>query len=111
MAKVSISWQLLEQEFRNKFRSIVYLRSELKANENHLRSLHAWDKNGTHTNAILKANYNRKAIKHELLRLQNGEDYEVLLAKSKKLSRIKAKYNNAKKNIEQAEKQLSEFEF
>ena len=81
-------------EHKKEFKQISWLKSQIALNENYVRQLTRFDKNGSHRLAIIKAienlTDNRKKFKEAL----NGRDYDQLmkdLQKATQLSKRKDK--------------------
>lgn len=103
---------LLEiQQFRQEFKHIVYLKSEIITNTKYLTSLHAWDKNGSHQKAILKALDARKALQDEYRQCMKGTPYDDWLLFSKRLSAITTKLKAATLKKEKMEKEIENMKF
>ena len=84
-------------EFREQYNSIVYKYSQIRDNEEKLKSLHAWDKNGSHDKAIIQKLDERKRLKEELNVMLKGKTYDEWKSFSKHLSKLQTRYNELTK--------------
>lgn len=98
-------------QFKKEFKSIVYQYSEIQSSNNRLKQLHAWDKNGSHENAIIKELEKKKEIQVKFKEMLKGMDYEEWKAMSKKISTINAKISAAISKKEKAERDLNNLFF
>lgn len=100
-----------QDQFRKDFASIVYLKSQIITTDKHLHSLHIWDKNGSHQNAIDKALVIRKKQKVQLNELLKGKDYEEWKLFSKQLSILSTRLKRISIQKETTEKALDQLKF
>lgn len=99
------------QQFRQEFKHIVYLKSEIIANTKHLTNLHAWDKNDSHKKAILEALEIRKALQKDYKQKMKGIPYDDWLLFSKNLSALTSKYRAAAAKKENIEIEINNLKF
>lgn len=83
------------QEFRKQFASIVYWQGMIKEQSGTLRRLEAWNKSGSHDNAILNAIEVFKSYKLKLKEKLNGKSYEEWKEFSRNISVLQNKRNRA----------------
>ncbi len=65
-----------QERFRNDFKKIVLQNAVIRGNGDYLHKLHAYDKNGSHRKAILKALTQRDQHQAKLKKLLKGISYE-----------------------------------
>ena len=83
------------QEFKTEFASIVHWQGMIKSQSAQLRRLEAYNKGGSHDNAILKAIDVFKSYKSKLKEKLKGKSYEEWKEFSSKISAIRGKRNRA----------------
>ncbi len=99
------------QKFRQEFKHIVYLKSEIISNTKYLTNLHAWDKNDSHKKAILEALEARKALQEDYKQCMKGIPYDDWLLFSKKLSALTTKLRAATLKKEKMETEINNLKF
>jgi len=99
------------EQFKIDFKKIISVNAEINDSSKKLTGLHVWDKNGSHNDAIIKRLDIMKAQKEERTKLLNGHDYEEWKAISKKLNQLKLRLDNAIRQKEKAETELSNLNF
>jgi len=95
-----------QEAFKKEFKSIVYQYSLLQKNKQYLKKLHAFDKNGSHEKAILKAVSEREEIRDKLDKMLKGVKYSEWLKFSKKLTKLNSRLNNHLSKIKEIEEEL-----
>ena len=100
------------EKFRHDFRVIVYAKQRVKDCDDYLRKLHAFDKDGSHNNAILKALDRRNELKDHYIDLLKGATYEMWLTASKKISAMKSQLKGARRPISKmiAERKIANYQ-
>lgn len=96
------------EEFKSQFKKLVWIKSEIASYRKHLSRLHAWDKNGSHDKAILKALEKRDELKQKFEEMLRGKTYEEWQAFSKKLVNEQAKLKRARASFVRAGEKLTE---
>ena len=84
------------EDFKTQFKKIVYKKGQITTHKLYLRKLHAFDRNGSHKKAILKALDEFDILKADSNLLLKGKTYEDWKEFSKKLSTL----NSALKRTE-----------
>lgn len=95
-------------KFRAEFKSFVYVLSEIKDSEARLKSLYAWDKNGSHTKVILKELEVRGTLKEKLLFKLKGVEYDEWKRISKTISLCVSRLKAAEATKAHYERKLTE---
>lgn len=98
------------ERFRKEFASIVYVNSEIMTNNLRLKSLMVWDKNSSHSKAILKNIEHRKELKLKLQTKLKGKTYDEWKFLSKKLSVLNSRLRNAINTKERTETEINQLQ-
>lgn len=99
------------ERFREEFQDILYLNSLITANNTKLKLLHTWDKNGSHTKAILRNIEERKELKAKLETQLKGKTYDEWKLFSKRLSVLTNRLRNAVSTIKKSEIEINDLTF
>ena len=83
------------KKYKKKFKSIVYLKGEIKTAKNHISQLSRWDKNGSHKVAILKAIKILNTVRQQYLDKLNGIDYDHMMLSIRKATALFKKTNKS----------------
>lgn len=89
-------------EFREKFKRIVFLKSDIKTIETIIRAYSAKDNDGNYKQAILTAIEKKRLKKTEFEALLGGIQYETWLSFSKILSKVQNSQRAARTEINKA---------
>lgn len=99
------------EQFKKEFKSIIFKNSQIADAKTKLRSLHAWDKNGSHEKAILRQLDQIEKYKDELKVLLKGKSYEEWRLMSKKITQVSGKLKTATSNKIKAEAEIESIKF
>lgn len=79
------------EEFRKQFKQIVYLKGKVVSAENKVKMFTRFDKNGSHTKAILQAIESKNRYKEAFINSLGDWTYEQWCEKSESLTKLTAK--------------------
>ena len=82
--------------FKVQFKRIVYKKSQIKDKSIYISSLHVWDKNGSHEDAIKKNVEQLKELKTDFKTMLQGSTYDEWLAMSRTISKIQSTIKSVK---------------
>lgn len=99
------------RQLRQEFKSIVYQKSEIIKSNKRLKSLHAWDRSGSHNNAILKELEVKEKMQEKLKWMLKDIEYDEWLIVSKNLSKLISRLTKATKVKEETEKIINTIQF
>lgn len=97
--------------FRYTFKRIVYHKGRVVEENNKIKQLTRFDRNGSHTNAINRAIEKRNQERDKLNALLEGKTYDEWLEFSKKLSAINSGLKSSIRNKELFKEKLNRIEF
>jgi hypothetical protein len=97
--------------FRRQYKSIVYQVGLVAESNKHLRALHSWDKNGSHTKAILASLERKKDRQNTLKKMLNGASYEEWSAISKRLSVLQHRLFQTEARKIKTENEINDLKF
>lgn len=100
-----------QEQFRKEFASIVYLNSCIISSGVWLKQLHAYDKNDSHKNAIIKKLDERKELKSELAIKLKGKSYEEWKTFSKRLTILNGRVRRAIVQQEKSQAEIDKLNF
>lgn len=100
-----------QSQFRKEFKSIVYQKGLISANGDFLRILHAYDKNDSHKNAILKHLDKRKELQNRFKEMLKGKTYEQWKQFSRRLSALNSRLKRGNSAKERAEVEIDKLTF
>jgi len=98
-------------KWKAEYKRIVYQYSLIRDNEEKLKQLHAWDKNGSHDKAIIQRLDQRKELKEQLTVMLKGKTYDEWKLFSKHLIKVTTKYYKVVKQKEDLESTLNHLTF
>ena len=98
-------------KWKAEYKRIVYQYSLIRDNEEKLKQLHAWDKNGSHDKAIIQRLDQRKELKEQLTEMLKGKTYDEWKLFSKHLIKVNTKYYKVVKQKEDLESTLNHLTF
>lgn len=98
-------------KWKAEYKRIVYQYSLIRDNEEKIKQLHAWDKNGSHDKAIIQRIDQRKELKEQLTVMLKGKTYDEWKLFSKHLIKVTTKYNLTVKRKEEMESLLNHLNF
>jgi hypothetical protein len=98
-------------KWKAEYKRIVYQYSLIRDNEEKLKQLHAWDKNGSHDKAIIQRLDQRKELKEQLTEMLKGKTYDEWKLFSKHLIKVTTKYYKVVKQKEDLESTLNHLTF
>jgi len=98
-------------KWKAEYKRIVYQYSLIRDNEEKLKQLHAWDKNGSHDKAIIQRLDQRKQLKEQLTEMLKGKTYDEWKLFSKHLIKVITKYYKVVKQKEDLESTLNHLTF
>ena len=98
-------------KWKAEYKRIVYQYSLIRNNEEKLKQLHAWDKNGSHDKAIIQRLDQRKQLKEQLTEMLKGKTYDEWKLFSKHLIKVTSKYYKVVKQKEDLESVLNHLAF
>jgi len=75
-------------EHKKEFKQISWLKSQIALNENYVRRLTRFDKNGSHRLAIVKAIETLTENRRKFKEMLNDRDYEQLMSDLQKATRL-----------------------
>jgi hypothetical protein len=90
------------EKFRTEFQSIVYFKGMVKEAANNISRLEAWNKGGSHDDAILKAIDRLKEIRIKLNSRLYGKSYKDWATFSKRLTVLKSKIKSSRQETTKA---------
>lgn len=89
------------EDFKTEYKKIVYRKGQITTHKLYLRKLHAFDKNDSHKQAIIKALDKFDILKAEFNEMLKGKTYEDWKETSQKLTTLKTTLEKIeKKQIE-----------
>jgi len=98
-------------KWKAEYKRIVYQYSLIRDNEEKLKQLHVWDRNGSHQKSIIQRLDQRTQLKEQLTEMLKGKTYDEWKFFSKFLIKITTKYYKAVKKKEDLEAELNHLTF
>ena len=99
------------EQFRKEFKTIVRVKGEIVSKSLHVTDLYRWDKNGSHANAIERAEAAVRTKRDDFKSKLKGKSYEDWKAMSRKISYIQARRKKAVAAMEKCDKELEGLTF
>ena len=97
--------------FKKEFKSIVYHKGVITNHNSYIRTLHAYDKNGSHNNAILKALDKRKELQTQFLIMLKGKTYDEWKEMSKLASSMNSRLKKSVNRKEFIQSEIDKIKF
>lgn len=94
------------EQFRKEFKQLVYQKSEVEDSKRQLKTLHAYDKNGSHENAILKELDKLDDLRRKFKELLKGKTYDQWRGTSKKISYLTQRLRNSQRTKEKIQTEI-----
>jgi len=85
--------------FKSKFKKIVYKKGQLTESVIWIKRLSAYDKNGSHKDAIIKAINKKKTLTDEFNQMLNKHTYDEWKERSKLISQHESKIKKVEQQI------------
>lgn len=96
------------EAFRRQFKHIVHLKGRVTRNNNYIKTLTRYDKEGSHKEAIKKAIQLREQSNKEYKASLRGRSYEEWLETSSRLSTLNSQLKKTEERIKVIEKEIKE---